>query len=284
MSQQQKNFNFFLLPIADVNIDTKYSLQSAHTIIEVNEYVDFFSFLALTDFERYILSEIVNMKFIFQNFKIVDNKYVQILNSIDYSIFLNISKCISSVELCKLLEHKFEGFIFKLNKIAIVDLMNKIKAQSKKETIYANLIKLKPKERPEKIDHIEHFLIKHKRINTGLSIQECIDTYLKEDYDVLKYKFEEMLVQLDRPMSNILPYYYTSDYAKKLLTPYSFSRWEFEKECNTHNYTIEEIIEIEAKRLISGLDIPIFNRIITYPKHRKRIWAEYNKINNTNKE
>jgi len=275
---ETKNFNFFLMPIVGVYLEKRYGLLLSHRIIEISSYIDIFSFITFQDLDRYLLSEIVNIIFILQNFKIVDNMYVQLHKTIDESVFTDLAKCSSLDELYAFLDYKYDTFLFYTKKQDILNFMQRLKVQCSTKVISDETSS--EKKRPKRIDHIEFLMIHHKRVTTELTIQECVDSYNQEEYENCRNKFESMIMRLGSPLSNLLPYYYSYEYARSLMSDKGFLQWKKEKEDNTYVVLPEEIIHIEASRLIEGLDNVTFGRIIVYSKYKKQIWDKYKEFHN----
>lgn len=265
------------MPIPNIYLERRYGLLLSHYIIEITEYMDEFTFIVLTDFERFLLSELINIIFILKNFKIIDNMYVQLNETIDTSIFKTLQNCKSLSELCEFLDYKYDTFLFYSNKQNILSFMEKLKSMCLDE---ADLVEVKATNRPKRVNHIEQLLICQKNVTKGLSFKECFNSFSENDYNDYKTMCENILIPFNRPMSNILPYYYGQEYAQRLLSPIGFVKWEKEKKSNTYIITPAEIIHIEANRLVTGLDYVEFSKIIMYAKYKKQIWERYKSINN----
>jgi hypothetical protein len=279
------DFNFYLMPVCGFHIDKRYNLFQSHFISNIEAYDSEKNVLNLTRSEQYVLSEIVNIVFIQENYYIEENFYKRLSETeTDFSVFNDVKNAVSAQQLLSRIETKYDHFLFYSRKSEILLFKEKLKDlisqeiedissddESKSNT--SNEI------RPKRIDHIEYLIITNElqkdRVKT---IESCYADFSKEKYKLHKNQFENILLKFNQPMSNILPPYYSDDYAKSLLSNDAFSQWLEEKTKSTYVIKQQEIINIEANRLVPNMTVSMFNKTILFTKYKQQIWTKYQQI------
>jgi len=279
-------FNYFLNPICGFYIDKRYGLFQSHFISNIDSYNSEENILKLTKMEQYLLSEMVNIVFIQENYFIEDNFYKKLSEEdVDYSVFSDISKAKSAQEILARLETRYDHFLFYSNKTEILNFKEKLKtmtseeiSENEKEEVESENSSLSGS-RPKRIDHIEYLMLTNEiQKDRSKTIEECYENFSREKYNESKKKYEEVLLRFNQPMSNILPPYYSNDYAHSLMSLDAYEQWLEEKNKSTYVIKQQEIINIEAQRLIPNMDIKMFNKTIIFTKYKQQIWTKYQQL------
>lgn len=279
------DFDYFLIPICGFAIDKRYGLFQSHFVANIESYSSEKNFLNLTKNEQYILSEMINIVFIQENFVIDDNYYKKVSKKeIDYSVFEDIKNASSAQEFISRLEMKYDHFLFYSQKNAILELKEKIKKLAleeidKEEVLSQESESTSSDYRPKRIDHIEYLMIVNEmQKDRSKKIEDCYKTFSTENYKKAKKNYEEVLLRFNQPMTNILPSYYSNDYAKSLMSDNAYEKWLEEKTKSTYILKQQEIINIEAQRLVPNMTIGVFNKTILFSKYKQQIWTRYQQL------
>lgn len=296
-----RNYNFFLIPVVQHNIDLKYGLFQSHRLYERIDKNYHFDFLEIEEIERFYLSELVNLAYIEKTFYISDGCYYFRQNC-DFNVqfFDDIETCNTAQELLLRLDMQFTTGLFNSNKLKMLNMLNKLREMATAELIeetsddgLSELVSFAEKEKKAQI-----LLNEQKKAYKGASNVES--KHRKDHFEVLYEKCRQgspelggfnniahnttleefkQKVQLflrfgHYYLSNILPYWYSNEYAKSLFDNSLYQQWEKEKMIHNAKLSSEDIAYHEAVRLPKELTRQDLKLIITYGD-KDKIWEHY---------